>query len=369
MSPNSVEIPAVIWGCLYAGGTVTPANPDLRPAELHRQLVSSRTKVLVVHPQCLKVAKEAFHLGQLDNIRLLVLEGNLQEVKSVTEFIDAVEGENHGSGKSHIQQTWTPINPAVDIAYLVYSSGTTGYPKGVMISHRNVVAAVMLQSAVERLICLLHLPLWLGISTFFMEKFELRTFCRLVDEHNITQTYVAPPVVIHVAKSPIVEQYNMKSLQMITSGGAPLSTGLINELFHRRELPRWNELSTGIGSNGAPLPNLETKMMRSDGFAAVRKEEGELWIRGPTVFLGYMDDPGMTATCLTKDGWFKTGDIGYEDDQGNLYITDRAKDMIKFKGYQVAPAELEDVLLTHPAVDDAAVLGVINQDIQSEVPF
>ncbi|KAJ5924905.1 phenylacetyl-CoA ligase [Penicillium verhagenii] len=387
MSPNSIETPAVIWGCLYAGGTVTPANPDLAADELKRQLVTSQTKVLVAHSECIKVAKEAIKTAKLHNIHLLVADGSLGDVQTVDEFIEEVEGN---ADRSCLNRTWTPINPALDVAYLVYSSGTTGYPKAVMISHRNVVAAVVLQAAVENmhvqwdrdrtlavipvyhiygLICLLHLPVWLGISTIFMGKFEIGTFCRLIKEHAITHTYVAPPIVLHLAKSPLVDQHDIKSLRMMTSGGAPLSTALINELIQRRGLARWNDWSSGIGSNGALLPNLEARFVRPDGSTAVGKEEGELWIRGPTVFKGFLNQPHAAATCLSEDGWFKTGDIGYEDDRGNLYITDRAKDLIKFKGYQVAPAELEDLLLTHPAIEDAAVVGVMNPDLQSEVPL
>jgi acyl-CoA synthetase (AMP-forming)/AMP-acid ligase II len=198
------------------------------------------------------------------------MDGSLGDVQTVDEFIKEAEGN---ADRPCLDQTWTPVNPAVDVAYLVYSSGTTGYPKAVMISHRNVVAAVILQAAVDKmhvqwdrdrtlavlpvydiygtdifcfirtetdwllgLICLLHLPIWLGISTIFMGKFELGTFCHLIEEYAITHTYVAPPIVLHLAKSPLVDQHDINSLRMMTSGGAPLSTALINELFQRRGL-------------------------------------------------------------------------------------------------------------------------------------
>ncbi|KAL6229130.1 hypothetical protein BDW75DRAFT_235437 [Aspergillus navahoensis] len=381
MSPNSIEVPPVLWGCHYAGGVVAPVNPELSVAELGHQLTGSCAKGLVVHKQCLHTALDAICLANLPKDRVLVLEDNSHIVQTVSEFIAGIE-----------VVSCSPVHPAQDLAYLVYSSGTTGRPKGVMISHRNVVAAVMLQSGVESahsdwhsdrtlavlpiyhiygLICLVHLPLWLGITTIFMDKFDLNVFCRTVQKHKITHVYVAPPIALHLAKNQVVDQYHMKSLQLLTSGGAPLAAALISELGQKRRIAvhqayglsettsvshiqRRSHWQTAMGSNGPPLPGLEARFVRSDGSIATVREEGELWVRGPTVFLGYRDEPAMTAESLTEDGWFKTGDIGYEDSQRNIYITDRSKDMIKFKGYQVAPAELEDLLLKHPAVKDAA---------------
>lgn len=117
------------------------------------------------------------------------------------------------------------------------------------------------------------------------------------------------------------------------------------------------------------VPGVQAKIVTDGDRTAAVKEEGELWISGPTVFNGYMNDPSSTEACFTADRWFKTGDIGFEDEMGNLFITDRAKDMIKFKGYQIAPTELEDILIEHPAVSDVAVIGVWNEEMHSEVPL
>lgn len=457
MSPNSVEIPAVLWGCHFAGGVVAPVNPDLSASELKQQLVRSRAKALVVHSNFLETAIEALRLAGIPKEYLLSLSDNTQDIQTVKHFIREASnpaGEILGPRR---------VAPD-DLAYLVYSSGTTGHPKGVMISHRNVVAAVLFQAEVEGfhthwrtdrtlavlpvyhiygrpqalstsglalttkptgLICLIHLPMWLGIRTIFMEKFEVHSFCQIVQDFHITHSYVAPPIVLHLAKNSEVDKYDLSSLNMMTSGGAPLATALIRELYRRRQLPvrqayglsettsvshiqvcsiqavivpatdltqRRDDWQACMGSNGPPFPGLEAKYVRSDGRAAAINKEGELWVRGPTIFRGYRDEPDMTAECLTADGWFKTGestlgmrllwqlypydtykvfsgDVGYEDAQHNLFITDRSKDMIKFKGYQVAPVELEDILLQHPVVKDAAVIGVMNEDLQSEVPL
>ncbi|KAJ6172556.1 phenylacetyl-CoA ligase [Penicillium chermesinum] len=399
MAPNHVDVPATIWGCHYAGGVVSPANPGLSVRDLRQQLEGSRACGLVVPSQCLPVALEAARSANFPTDRILVLESDSSVdtlgVSSVLQLVVSAQ-EKQAPLRPRV-----PLSPSEDTAYLVYSSGTTGRPKAVMVSHRNVVAAIVMQTAVEGphldwrvsrtlaispdisylrnasgLVCLVHLPMYLGTTTFFMDKFDVQLFCQHIQSHKISHAYVAPPVVLHLAKSPLVQNYNLSSLKMLTSGGAPLAANLIRELFKKRGIPvrqayglsettavshiqRWDDWRSGIGSNGPPIPGLESKFVRSDGSTAAKGEEGELWIRSPTVFNGYRDEPEMTA------GW----DIGYEDEHRNMFITDRSKDLIKFKGYQVAPAELEDLILESDAVRDAAVIGIMNDDLASEVPL
>ncbi|KAL3454561.1 hypothetical protein BJX65DRAFT_315727 [Aspergillus insuetus] len=402
MSPNCIETPLVTWGCHYNGGVVAPVNPGLSPRELKQQLIRSQAKGIVVHPSSLSTALEAAKLANLSTNRVLVLGemGDNNGLVTVAQFIESagkVSSSTYGP---------TDVSPD-DVAFLVYSSGTTGLPKGVMVSHRNVVADVVLQASIEGphvswtkdqtlavlptyhiygLICLVHLPVWLGTTTIFMEKFDLQTFCGLIREHAITHVYVAPPVVLHLAKNRTINQSDLASLRMITSGGAPLGAALIHETYNRWKIPvrqayglsettsvshiqRWTTWENAIGSNGPAVPGIESKIALADTSPAPPNAEGELWIRGPTVFNGYMNDTASTTACLTPDGWFKTGDIGFEDELGNLHVTDRAKDMIKFKGFQIAPTELEDILLDHDAVSDAAVIGVWNEEMQTEVPL
>ncbi|PLN75173.1 putative phenylacetyl-CoA ligase [Aspergillus taichungensis] len=397
MAPNVIETPSVIWGCHWAGGVVAPTNPGLSAEELQYNLGTSNAKGLVLHPQCVEVGLEAARKSNLPAERILVLGDDQQGLVTVDSFVR----------NSNSRLTRTPVDPENDLAYLVYSSGTTGKPKAVMITHRNVVAEVVLAGAAEGhhvdwtrdrilavlptyhiygLICLVHLPIWLGTPTIMMEKFELEAFCRLIETENITHVYVAPPIVLHLAKNSTVSRFNLSSLRMITSGGAPLAAALIREGYQRLRIPirqayglsetvsishrqSWDTWDQAIGSSGPVLSGLEAKMMIDDARQARNGEEGELWIRGPNVFKGYLNNAEQTDACLTADGWFKTGDIGYEDTNGNLYLTDRAKDMIKYKGYQIAPTELEDILLGHPHVKDAAVIGVANEDLQTEVPL
>ncbi|KAL4981269.1 hypothetical protein BDW68DRAFT_183723 [Aspergillus falconensis] len=401
MSPNCIDTPAVTWGCHYTGGIVAPVNPGLSARELQLQLERSQARGMVVHPSCLGTALEAAKLASLPRGRVLVLGTTDKSGAALTT------GQLMSSAPSE------PVGPVHtepdDVAFLVYSSGTTGLPKGVMVSHRNVVADVVLQAAIERLhvnwksdrtlavlptyhiyglICLVHLPAWLGTTTIFMDKFDLQRFSNLIREHSIAHAYVAPPIVLHLAKNPTIDGRDLSSLRMLTSGGAPLGEALIHETYDRWKIPirqayglsettsvshiqRWDTWNTAIGSNGPVLPGLEAKIVINNdpSKTAAVKEEGELWIRGPTVFTGYMNDRASTEACLTASRWFKTGDIGYEDAMGNLHITDRAKDMIKFKGFQIAPTELEDILIEHPAVRDVAVIGIWNEEMHSEVPL
>ncbi|KAL4941673.1 hypothetical protein BDV06DRAFT_235939 [Aspergillus oleicola] len=401
MSPNCIDTPAVTWGCHYIGGVVAPINPGLSARELEQQLLRSQAKGIVAHPSCLGTAIEAAKLASLSSDGVLVLGGTSNGRGRITtgQFVEKASPQCAEPAQ---------VSPD-DVAFLVYSSGTTGLPKGVMVSHRNVVADVTLQAAIEGphlewrndrtlavlptyhiygLICLVHLPVWLGTTTIFMEKFDLSIFCRLIREHLITHVYAAPPIVLHLAKNPSINGADLISLRMLTSGGAPLGEALIHETYERWKIPlrqayglsettsvshiqRWDTWSQGIGSNGPAVPGVEARIVPNGdpSSPASANEEGELWIRGPTVFNGYMNDKSSTDACLTAEEWFKTGDIGFEDEAGNLHITDRAKDMIKFKGYQIAPTELEDILVEHPAVSDVAVIGVWNEEMHSEVPL
>jgi 4-coumarate--CoA ligase len=238
-----------------------------------------------------------------------------------------------------------------------------------------------------------------------MSSFDLKAFCSFIQKHKITYTYVAPPVVLHLAKSPVVSEYDLSSLKMITSGAAPLTKELIYAVHDRlgtevkqayglsetspvthmqvRYLlsflasftalteptsiqKKWNH---ALGSCDPPLPNQTVLFMSPDGKPVPTGTEGEVWIKGPNIFKGYYNNAEATSSSFTPDGFFKTGDIGYEDEDGNMYITDRVKELIKYKGFQVAPAELEGVLAGNDMVEDVAVIGTYDKSCETEVPL
>jgi 4-coumarate--CoA ligase len=223
-----------------------------------------------------------------------------------------------------------------------------------------------------------------------MPRFDIEKFCSHVQNYKITFAYVAPPVVLLLGKHPIVEKYDISSLRMMNSGAAPLTKELVeatsarikvavkqgyglSETSPTTHVQSWEDWDKYIGSVGQLMGNMEAKYMTSPEDDSEPKEVaagevGELWVRGPNVFLGYHKNPKATAGCLTPDGWFRTGDVGYQNEEGRFYITDRVKELIKYKGFQVPPAELEGILVDHELIDDVAVIGVYSEQHGSEVP-
>jgi 4-coumarate--CoA ligase len=224
-----------------------------------------------------------------------------------------------------------------------------------------------------------------GLTLIVMSKFDLAKFCSHIQTHRITFVYVVPPVVLQLGKNPIVDQYDLSSIRMMNSGAAPLTKELVEAVYSRLKIPikqgyglsetsptthtqPWETWRKYIGSVGRLLPNQTAKYMSPDEKEVPAGETGELWLKGPNVFLGYLNNPEGTKNALTPDGYFKTGDVGHQDAEGNFYITDRVKELIKYKGFQVPPAELEGILISHPDIDDVAVIGIDDKEQATEVP-
>lgn len=218
-----------------------------------------------------------------------------------------------------------------------------------------------------------------------MPKFDLEKYCTYIQTHKITFAYVVPPVLLLLAKSPIVSKYDLSSVRMMNSGAAPLTKDLVDAVYKRLKTPvkqgyglsetsptthtqPWAEWDKTIGSVGCLLPNQTAKYMSEDGTEVPAGQTGELWIAGPNIFLGYLNNEAGTKNALTEDGYFKTGDVGHQDSAGNFYITDRVKELIKYKGFQVPPAELEGYLIGHPDIDDVAVIGIDDKEQATEIP-
>lgn len=232
---------------------------------------------------------------------------------------------------------------------------------------------------------LLHMPCYLGYTVFVMPKFDLAEFCRVIQDNKITFAPVVPPVVLGLAKHPIVSKYDLSSCKSLNSGAAPLTRELVETVWNRLKIPVkqgyglsetsptthiqfLEDFQTKVGSVGVMLPNQVAKFINAEEKEVPRGETGELWIKGPNVFLGYLNNPEGTKNAFSEDGYFKTGDVGHEDSEGNFFITDRVKELIKYKGFQIPPAELEGYLVGHDKIDDVAVIGINDVAQATEVP-
>ncbi len=383
-SPNTVEYPIAFHGAAHAGGVVTTVNPHYTPAELASQLRDAGARFLVTTSECLEKAREA--ADQADGI------------EEIFTFDDASDATPWAALKDAAELAEGPeIDPGTDLVALPYSSGTTGGPKGVMLTHRNLVANMVQLDGTESqsrglteddtviailpfyhiygLLVIMNWALSRGARIVVLPCFELETFLGALQDHGVTYLHLVPPILLALAKHPIVDQYDLSSLDAINSGAAPLGKELglaveerlgcvVGQGYGLTETspvthhgPNQRRGQCPHGSIGPSLPNTETQIVDVDsGEALGPGERGEVWIRGPQVMLGYLNRPDATAEALDEDGWLHTGDIGYVDENGYCYIVDRLKELIKYKGFQVPPAELEALLLTHPLIKDVAVV-------------
>jgi 4-coumarate--CoA ligase len=227
-------------------------------------------------------------------------------------------------------------------------------------------------------------PLHRGVTTYILQGFNLPQFCKVIEQEAITVAYIVPPVALALAKVPVVDEFNLKSLRFMHSSAAPTPKEVIIAVRDRLGVPvkqgyGLSEAAPGvcsqrseawdkpIGASGRLVPNMLARFMSEDGDEVPPGSEGEICLKGPNIFKGYYNNPIATAESFDSEGWYHTGDIGKVDEHGNVYITDRLKDLIKYNGFQVAPAQLEDMLLGHAAVADVAVIGVYSDEWATEL--
>lgn len=387
MAPNIPEFFTVFHGAAFAGATVTTVNPTYTAHELRHQLTDAGAGLLVTIPAFLETARKAVEGTAVADIVVI------GEAPGATPLSDLM-------GTPLARQV--PVDVAEHVVVLPYSSGTTGLPKGVMLTHRNLVVNVdqILAGAgiepgeitpaflpffhIYGLEVLLNVYLAAGAGLVTMARFDLEQFLRHVQDRRAQRLWIVPPVAIALAKHPMVDQFDLSSVVQVNSAAAPLGADLgeavgrrlgchatqaygmteLSPASHFTRLPDRRPGSVGQTASGTlcRIVDPETGADMGPG------EEGELFIKGPQVMKGYLNNPEATARTLDADGWLRTGDIAMFDEDGFLFIRDRVKELIKYKGFQVAPAELEAELLTHPAIADAAVIGLPDEEA-GEVPM
>ncbi|MFT4052456.1 MAG: AMP-binding protein [Microbacterium sp.] len=397
LCPNVPAFATVFHGILRTGGTVTTLNSLYTPAEIEKQLKDADATWLVTVTPLLPQAKAAADALGLDADHLIVLDG----------------ADGHPNLRQLLAEGHTPpevsFDPATHIAVLPYSSGTTGIPKGVMLSHRNLVAnvaqcrvninlneddrvlAVLPFFHIYGMTVLLNLALKQRASLVTMPRFDLVEFLTNIQKFACTYLFIAPPIAVALAKHPIVDQYDISTVHTVFSGAAPLdgeTAETTGRRLHTRMMQGYgmSELSPvshampyqrddiPVSSVGVLLPNQQCKLIDTETGEEITEigtdgqtRPGELLVKGPNVMLGYLDRSDATAETIDADGFLHTGDVAAYNEGGWFTIVDRAKELIKYKGYQIAPAELEALLLSHPKIMDAAVIGVGVEDGE-EIP-
>ncbi|KAL9402745.1 hypothetical protein Peur_006594 [Populus x canadensis] len=386
LSQNSILYPTICLAIFSIGAILSPANPVNTKSEISKQIQDSGAKLVISAPEELHKLLE---IGVPTLVTTRESNGDSLSVEELIEYSDPLELPQVGITQS-------------DTAAILYSSGTTGTSKGVILTHSNFIAVMTLlkwsvfatSSQNDTFLC--FIPIFhiyglaffglglfcAGITTVLMRRFDFQAMLDAVQAYKINNIPAVPPVILGLVKNGSKVKCDLSSLRRVGSGAAPLSKELSDEF--RRRFP-WVELRQGYGltescaaatffisdeqakkhpaSCGQLVPTFSAKIVDTEtGSALPPGRKGELWLKSPTIMKGYLGNEAATAATIDPDGWLKTGDMGYLDEDGFLHLVDRIKELIKHNGYQVAPAELEAILLGHPQVLDAAVIPVEDEE-------
>ncbi|KAF2894778.1 hypothetical protein ILUMI_11394 [Ignelater luminosus] len=401
VAENSLKYCVPELGALYIGAVVHLLNPHYSIGELKHALSITKPKLIICSELSVKNVMQVHKDLQPINSKIVLLENKSENYVDIITFEDLLNVVPHIDPDSFEPEE---INTLEDGAFILMSSGTTGLPKGVLITHDNLRAAlnylchenylgVSDEDTTIFLLPFFHifgvliqmLFIACGMKAVILNKFKPDIFLTSIEKYKATKLFVVPPIILFFAKSPLVDDYNLSSVKDIVVGGAPLGKDLQENVTNRiknatvRQIYGLSETCGActfqtynkikLNSVGVLVPHLYAKvwdpqLKQSLGVGKV----GELCFKGSMVMKGYYRNMNFTKECIDEDGYYHSGDIGYYDEDGNIYVVDRLKELIKYKGFQVPPAELEALILTHPAVKDCGVIGIPDERA-GEIPL
>ncbi|KAI0752727.1 amp dependent CoA ligase [Daedaleopsis nitida] len=410
--PNHVDYPIVLWATNRVGAILTGANPSYTAEELVYQIKTAKATVLFVHPDSLQVGLEAARKAGIRDDRVVLF--------------DSVPGDNHltvedlvkeglSQPKRYAEPQLKPGEGKTKLALLFFSSGTTGRPKAVMIPHYAVIAnCVQMKQYVDTrdtgkpnaqklyaagdvalgvlpfyhiygVVVSLHFFIFAGITLVIVQRFNFEKMLKSIQQYKVGHLALVPPMIVLLCKHPAAKKYNFDHVKMLTCGAAPLSAELTHQIARILKnsgigqgygmtetcttfsFPQLDMRVGTPGSAGRLIPGVACRILKADGTWGGVNEQGQLIVTGPSMAIGYLDNKEATEDTF-RGGWVYTGDEGYVNERKELFIVDRIKELIKVRGFQVAPAELEGHLLDHPDITDVCVVAAPDE-YSGELPF
>lgn len=403
-SRNHTDYPVMMFAVHLLGGITSGANPDFHVNELVYQINETKPKLVITIPECLETTEKAIKVAGMTSDRIIVFNVPSTDISSDYTTVDELVAFG-GESKIEIQERkFGPGEAKTKVALLSFSSGTTGNPKAVAITHYGIIANIIQLAAHNRvndddckwedrrfrpgdvvngvlpfyhsygmhitfLFCIFN-----GMTHVLFSKFNYVKMLEGIKRYRITHLMLVPPLVVLLCKHPATENYDLHQIRFIMCGAAPLSAEIndrLYQIFPHAHIGQAYGLTESCsvsvmfsadtkrgvsGSSGVILPGITVKIAQSDGTYAGYDEEGELIIKAPSMALGYANNKQATEDTFI-DGWLKTGDIGKITRDGEVFVVDRIKEVLKVKGFQVAPAEIEGCLLDHSDVASACVVG------------